>query len=256
MEEVNKRSNTLKILIVTLSCLLLLAVGYYLIFTLEIFRQSRDDLDYEDETIQEDSDALENTQEENQEVETTIFTGKYISATIPIGWRIEEYENGQGSNMLNSQEKYSGLTGLKIFKGDTELFYMQAVSGLGFAGCPNYAKFKDESTTYFQQNLTDNEVSGIELKVFDYTSTPYSEFKWFGVPFRRIEKTYIYDIKPGNQYFESSCVFTLLAFYDLTLYRIDGKYGSSTYDFGPTEIASEQELLLIDDVLESMTLLY
>ncbi len=251
MEDIYKRKNKTKILLVTFSCLLLLAIGYHLIFTLDIFRKREDNLDYVNDIIQDENETLDNTIEEE---ETILFTGKYISATLPNGWRIEEYENGIGSNMLNPEETYSGLTGLKIFKDGIELFTMQAVSGLGFAGCPNYAKFEDESTAYYQQTLTDNEVSGQELEIHDFTSTPYTEFTWLGLPFRRVEKTYVYDVNPGNQYFESSCVFTLLSFYDLTLYRIDGKYGSSAYDFGPTEIATPQDLEIIDEILESMSL--
>jgi len=255
MDEDTKRKNKMKILLVTFSCLLILAIGYYLIFTLDIFRKSEENLDFENNIAQEENqEDIIDSSEEEIEVETTLFTGKYISATLPLDWRIEEYENGKGSKMLTSEGTYSGLTGLKIFKDDVELFYMQAVSGLGFSGCPSYAKFKDESTDYYQQTLTDNEVSGQELEIKDFTTTPYTEFKWLGVPFRRVEKTYVYDVKPGNQYFESSCVFTLLSFYDLTLYRIDGGYGSSVYDFGPTGVASPQDLEILDGILKSMSL--
>ena len=139
MDKAIKRSNRMKILIVTLSCLLFLAIGYYLIFTLDVFRKGGDELDNEEEIVQQE-------EVDNIEEDTTLFTGKYISATLPNGWSIEEYENGQGSTMLNTQETYSGLTGLKIFKEDVELFSMQAISGLGFAGCSNYAKFLDENT--------------------------------------------------------------------------------------------------------------
>ncbi len=247
MDKAIKRSNRMKILIVTLSCLLFLAIGYYLIFTLDVFRKGGNELDNEEENVEQE-------EVDNIEEDTTLFPGKYISAALPNGWSIEEYENGQGSTMLNTQETYSGLTGLKIFKEDIELFSMQAISGLGFAGCSNYAKFSDESTTYYQQILMDNEISGTELTIHDFRNSQYSEFTWLGVPFRRVEKTYIYDVMPGNEYFESSCVFTLLSFSDLTLYRIDGKYGSSAYDFTPSNSATQDELLIIDSILESMSL--
>lgn len=247
MDKAFKKGNRMKILLVTLSCLLFLATGYYLIFTLDVFRKGGDELDNEEEIVQQE-------EVDNIEEDTTLFTGKYISATLPNGWSIEEYENGQGSTMLNTQETYTGLTGLKIFKEGSELFSMQAISGLGFAGCSNYAKFSDESTTYYQQILVDNEISGSEVTVHDFTNSVYSEFTWLGVPFRRIEKTYVYDVVPGNEYFESCCVFTLLSFQDITLYEIDDKYESSAYDFSPSSSASQEELLIIDSILESMSL--
>lgn len=252
MDKELKRKNKMKILLVTLSCLLLLAVGYYLIFTLEIFRKEQDSPDLENDIVQEAIDDKEETAEKEIPETNTLFTGKYIIATIPKGWRIEEYENGQGSKMLTSGLKYTGLTGLKVFKQDSEMFSMQAVYGLGFAGCPNYAKFKDESITYYQQIVSDNEVVGEQLNINDFTTSPYTEFKWLGLPFRRVDKTYVYDTKPGNQYFESTCVFTLVSFPDITLFKADGNFESSAYDFGATDSASQQDLLLIDGILESM----
>lgn len=252
MDKELKRKNKMKILLVTVFCLLLLAVGYYLIFTLEIFRKGQDDINLENEIEQENIENEENTGGEENTLETALFTGKYISATLPTGWRIEEYENGQGSKMLTSGLKYTGLTGLKVFKQDSEMFSMQAVYGLGFAGCPNYAKFKDESITYYQQIVSDNEVVGEQLNINDFTTSPYTEFKWLGLPFRRVDKTYVYDTKPGNQYFESTCVFTLVSFPDITLFKADGNFESSAYDFGATDSASQQDLLLIDGILESM----
>ncbi len=253
MDKLKGKIGSIKILIVILLCILFLAVGYYLVFTLKVFRKSTNEQEtYNDVTGQDTESELEN----NGNVEFILFEGEHISASLPTSWRIEEYVDGQGSTMLTPGETYSGLTGLKIYKEDTLLFSMQAVSGLGFSGCPNYARFPDESKEYYEQTLIDNEVSGQELNIQDFTSSSYSEFEWLGVSFRRVGNTYVYDTISGNDYFESSCVFTLVSFYDLTTYRIDGKYGSSAYDFGATQSATTSDLETIDDILDSMALLY
>lgn len=247
--QLSPKKNFPKTLLLILTSLLFLALAYYLIFPLNLL-EKLGIVETPNESEQED------VQEEDSEssIEIFDFEGEYISTSIPEGWSIVEYEDGDGTDMLTPGTEFTGLTGLKIFKNSTEIFYMQAVSGLGFSGCPFYAKFEDESSAYYQQILVDNEVSGDSVAVTDYTNTEYEEFSWFGVPFRRISEVYIYDIKPGNSFFESACVPSLVAFYDLTLYRMSGGPGSSTYDYGATEEATEGDLLIVDQILQDMVL--
>lgn len=244
-----KKKSSLKILIIILAFLIFVALAYYLIFTLNLFEKIG--LDTSKTTTEE-----QNTQQDVEEDIITLspFKGEFISTQLPDGWSIKEYKDGEGTNMLTSGVTYTGLTGLKIFKGTTEEFYMQAVSGLGFAGCPYYAKFEDESTTYYDKILEDNQVSGQEVTVTDYTNTKYEEFTWLGVPFRRIAKVYVYDTVLGNSYFESPCVPSLISFDEITLYTLDQNMGSSTYDYGATEDATLEDLLIVDQILNDMEL--
>lgn len=237
-----------KALLFLLGFLLFAGITYYLIFNLKIFENQP--IEESNEETQEE-ETIEET--EDDEIEMAQFQGEYISTNLPLGWSITEYTDGEGTDML-TPGTYSGLTGLKIFKEDTEIFYMQAVSGLGFAGCPNYAKFDDESTTYYQQLLVENEVSGEVINITDYTDTAYEEFTLLGLPFRRIGKTYLYDVISGNNYFEPPCVPSLVAFYDLTLYRAQEGPGSSTYDYGATDEATPEDLLVVDQILQDIAL--
>lgn len=237
-----------KIFLFILIPLLFIGIAYYLIFPLNLLEKLG--------SVDSNSTNEQGEEEEEDNSSTLLvdFEGEYISTEIPEGWSIVEYEDGEGTNMLTPGIEYTGLTGLKIFKNTTEIFYMQAVSGLGFSGCPFYAKFEDESTSYYQQILENNEVSGDTVTVTNYTNTEYEEFTWLGVPFRRIAKVYVYDIIPGNSYFESACVPSLVSFYDLTLYRLGEGPGSSVYDYGAKESATGEDLLVVDQILQDMVL--
>lgn len=228
---------------------LILGFGiYYLIFEMNILETlTGKNLDNDSSNGQE----VEETQEEETET-LTPFEGEYISTQLPQGWSITEYKDGDGTDMLSEGSEFVGLSGLKIFKDETEVFYMQAVSGLGFAGCPSYAKFSDENPAYYSQILEDNEVSGIEVTLTDYTGTEYEEFTWFGIPFRRIEKTYIYDTQIGNEYFESPCVLSLVSFNEILEAEMDGQTYPTTFDYGAVEQAVEEDLLVVDQILSDM----
>lgn len=250
-----KKKSSLTILIIILAFLIFVALSYYLIFTLKLFEKidlGSTDKTTEDQEVEESTDG--DTQDENV-IQSSTFDGEFVTTQLPDGWSIKEYKDGQGINMLTSGVTYTGLTGLKIFKDTTEVFYMQAVSGLGFAGCPYYAKFDDESTAYYEQILEDNEVSGQDVTVTDYTDTEYEGFTWLGVPFRRIAKVYVYDTVLGNNYFESPCVPSLVSFDDITLYTMDENMGSSTYDYGATKVSTQEDLLVVDQILNDMELI-
>ena len=255
ISEPPKKKSFVKPLLFIFIFLLLGAGIYYLIFEMNILETiTGKNLDNSSTSEQDTQDTQD---EEITEEETfTPFEGEYISTKLPEGWSITEYLDGEGTTMLPGETEYTGLTGLKIFNGDTEIFYMQAVSGLGFAGCPNYAKFADENPEYYAQILEDNEVSGQELTVQDYTATEveYEEFTWLGMEFRRIEKEYVYDEVANNEYFEPPCVPSLVAFDNVKLYSdIDG-YESSTFDYGAKDIATSQDLLVVDQILNDMEL--
>lgn len=245
-----KKRSFVKPLLFVLIFLLLAAGIYYLVFKMNILETiTGKNLDNNKTEEQESEDVS------NEKAETLIpFNGEYVSTQSPDGWSIKEYFDGEGTNMLPETDKYIGLTGLKIFNGEKEVFFMQAVSGIGFAGCPNYAKFKDENPTYYSKILADNEIIGEELKLTDYTNSEYEEFTWLGIPFRRIGTEYVYDETPGNEFFEPPCVPSLISFSDdVSMYTSEGGYGSSTYDYGLKNDITSEELLVVDQILADMS---
>lgn len=253
-----KRKSTLLPLIFVLLLLIFLVGIYYLVFELNIldrFTNKNTDNDTVNTQQEEDNQEEDVQEDENQQQDTpqlTLFQGKFVSTNLPEGWTVVEYSDGDGSDMLTPGVGYVGLTGLKIFKEETELFFMQAVSGLGFAGCPQYAKFSDENPDYYAQILEDNEVSGQTLTLSDYTNTKYEEFNWFNTPFRRINTSYVYDTELGNSYFEPPCVPTLVSFPNVLEYYMDGDTHTTTFDYGVIEGATEADLLVIDQILSDM----
>jgi len=186
-----------------------------------------------------------------EEEETTIITGEYTTATVPTGWTIVEYMDGDGSDMLVEGTTYTGLTGLKIFNPDDEaVFSMIAVSGIGFAGCRDYAIFADDNADYYQEQVDMNNEIGETMNEHDYTLTDYAEFEWMGTTMRRIDDLYYYDTKEGNNYFEPPCVPGLIILEGFTFQDTDYTY--EAYFYGLEDIATEEEYEIVDSILESM----
>jgi len=204
---------------------------------------------YTFETEAECNNELPEAEEENTD---EVITGDIVSVTVPEGWTLVEYTNGDGTTMLSGGGTYTGLTGLKIFNPQNEnVFSMMAVSGIGFAGCSDYAKFSDESESYYQEQVSNNTDSGITMEEHDYTSTVYSEFDWLGTTIRRITDLYYYDTKEGNNYFEPPCVPGLIVLEGLTFEDSFGYVGEA-YFYGLEDIAETSEYEIVDDILESM----
>jgi hypothetical protein len=150
---------------------------------------------------------------------------------------------------------YHGLTALDIVSPDTrQVFTLQAVSGIGFIGCPSYAIFDDDNISYRYQQESLSDDLGEELNTIDYTDTSYEEFDWLGVTFRRIGEKYYYDTQEGNNYFEPPCVDGLLTLEGL-YFTDDDETIYESYFYGPTEDATEEDLPIVDQILESMELI-
>ena len=190
------------------------------------------------------------------EDEYTDFEGVMISATLPDGWRIIEYFDGDGTESLPDMGlTYSGLTAFDIVNPeDKQVFTVQAVSGIGFEGCPDYAVFDDDSPSYHAEQESASTEMGETLNTTDYTDSEYVEFEWLGATFRRIDDKYFYDTQEGNNYFEPPCVDGLLTLEGLYFEDSDG-YKYEAYFYGPTDDATEDDLIVVDKILESMELL-
>lgn len=258
-------------LVITLSIILLLVISY--IVYLQFFKKdtvnttnnnqqeekSLEDSDTEDlvqngkkdtDTNEDDAEAVE------EESEYTTFTGEVITAQLPEGWSIVEYFDGEGTESLPDMGlNYEGLTAIDIINPDSlQVFTIQAVSGIGFAGCPNYALFDDDGEAYRLQQESVSDDMGEPLNITDYTGTDYVEFEFLGVTFRRIDDKYFYDTQEGNNYFEPPCVEGLLTLEGLYFTDSD-EYKYESYFYGPTEDATEDDLPIVDEILESIELI-
>ena len=206
-----------------------------------------------EEEISEDTNEVENAEEEEDATteQTEEFTGEYITATLPEGWNIIEYTDGDGTDMLTDTLTYTGLTGIEILNADSEVvFTIEAVYGIGFAGCGDYAVFLDDNQSYYDEQRAMNDEIGEAMNEHDFTNTEYSEFVWFGTTMRRIEDTYYYDTINGDSYFEPSCTPSLKTLSGLT-FEVDG-YTGDAYSYGLTNNATESEYTTVDGILESM----
>lgn len=199
--------------------------------------------------IDEDMNNESKEDIDTQEI-MAVFNGQVVTTSYPQGWSVREYFNGDGTDILTKGVNYTGLTGLKIFKNNTEKFFVKAVYGIGFSGCPTYARFEDENPSYYSQIEIDNQEIGDTTDVLDYTNTDYIEFDWLGTTFRRIGSEYHYDIREGNNYFESACVPSLVTLEGLS-FTSDGQL-SEAYSYDAVEGISEDDLLIIDDILSNM----
>lgn len=253
-----KSKKPLLIIVIAVLSFLVIALVTFIIFT-SINKNKADDKDNDTVVTEEDEDTQdtdeevvieEDTQEEDV-AQTEVYNGVEINATIPTGWKITEYFDGEGTDMLGGST-YTGLTGLTVTNGSGKLiFSIKAVGGIGFVGCSDYAKFDDENTSYYDQNVLDNQETGVEMTVHDYTNTKYQEFEWLGTTFRRVGLDYYYDTQEGNNFFEPPCQPGLLSLEGLSFEDSDGFTGES-YFYGPEQDAQESDLLLLDQVLESM----
>jgi hypothetical protein len=267
---VKNKEKSLTILIVVLT-VLLLSLFVYIIYTRDIKREQQKEDDTTVTELQDDNQEVDITDddtdvcevgEEGCEEETTeenelaSFEGEVLSAQLPLGWNIVEYFNGDGTDSLPEEMgEYSGLTAIDIINPvGLQVFTIQAVSGIGFLGCPNYALFEDDNPAYNSEQQTVSDEIGETFNVIDYTDEEYSEFEFLGVTFRRIGKKYFYDTQEGNNYFEPPCVEGLLTLEGLYFTDDDG-YKYEAYFYGPTEDSTEADLVVVDQILSSIELL-
>lgn len=271
-ESVSEKKKWLHVLVIALAVLFISVVGYivYKEFVKDDTTPKEndtqitqdDDSQNSDETdLTEDNDAVcevgeEDCDDEETQESSTTFEGEVISAQLPTGWRIVEYFNGEGTESLPEEMgTYTGLTAIDIINPENlQVFSIQAVSGIGFAGCPSYPLFKDDNESYrlVQENVSDE--MGDTINITDYTDAEYVEFEFLGVTFRRIGDKYFYDTQEGNNYFEPPCVEGLLTLEGLYFTDDDG-YKYEAYFYGPTEDSTPEDLIIVDEILDSIELI-
>ena len=202
---------------------------------------------------QEDEEITEEQEEEDPTVMNVTIEGDTIRALVPEGWTVEEYYDGEGTESLVGDVTYEGFTGLKIMNGNKEVFSLRAVSGIGFIGCPMYAKFEDYSPEHLTENQSMANEIGETMNITDYSTAEYIQFEWLDRTFRRINQNYFYDDIPNNEFFEAPCMQGVVTFSGLQFVDSFG-YTGTAYFFGADENATSEELLIVDEILESMEL--
>jgi len=259
-----KKKSWLVIVVIVLIIMFISVAGYiiYKKFIVKpIDTTNQEEINNEEETEEPlDTEVCEpgeeGCEEDVEEEVYTTFNGEVVTATLPEGWNIIEYFDGAGTESLPDMGlAYSGLTALDIINPENkQVFTLQAVSGIGFVGCPNYAIFDDDSPSYRAEQENASDEMGDTMNTVDYTETDYIEFEFLGVTFRRIGEKYFYDMREGNNYFEPPCVDGLLTLEGLYFTDEDG-YKYEAYFYGPTEDATENDLLVVDEILESVELI-
>ncbi len=253
------KGNTIVIINVLLT-LLVVGLGVYIFMTSKKLKEENKVSDKKTNIVKEEKkDEGESEIQVEKEVDKKPpqqkFVGKYIKADLPTGWKIVEYENGDGTTMLDSMSKWEGLTGLQITKGGKEIMRMEAVSGIGFeGGCRELPRFKDYSSEYEAEMIKFAEEMGEKTEILDLTNKENSEFEWLKVRVRRVSNILYQDSVEGKEYFEPPC----------DLYKIiptEGPYFKAVgYDYVNHYIheisssATTSELKDLDGILRSMEL--
>lgn len=215
--------------------------------------ETTDDLSEDDGTCSIDDEDCD-TEDTTEVLTTELFEGEVLTATIKKDWKIIEYLDGNGTEYLMDGETYDGLTGFEIKNPDGDrVFSMMAVTGIGFAGCPNYAEFEDDSPSYYAEMEDAASTMGDPWTPKDLTNASYKEFEFLGTTVRRIARTYYYDTLEGNNYFEAPCVDGIISLEGL-VYTDSYGYQLEAYFYGAEETAVEADLLVVDDILDGLEL--
>ena len=269
-KEVKKKFPVLVVVIIM--GIALLAAGVYAGYSFSKLNQEAENADRQEILEEEIEDEAEEKEEEKTEEkveksQTTEYSGDYISAEIPQGWEIIEYEDGYGSDALMEMTDYYGLTGISIStdSGD-EILKVYAVMGIGGRNlCSTVAQFSDtpqayigeinQRTTDFNIGVTPPEPMPVVVQIAD---EDYTAFNFVDFRVRRVETDlYWNDLDNDNaNEFHPLCGLDagVLAFESLT-FDYDSGFGVEEGNSYSVEIVgqpSEADLLLLDSVMESI----
>jgi hypothetical protein len=242
-------------IVVIIMAVISLALVSYIVYT-EIFKEGeavttdQDDDDIEDH----DTDTDVDVEDVEDSSETEDFTGDYVGAELPVGWDISEYSDGDGTDMVADGVDFTGLTGLEVLNGDSDMiFKFYAVYGIGGVdSCDEYYQFEDYSEDDYNDVVASSLGFGTDTELIDYTDVEYTEFTFLGLRIRRVEKMLFQDIVDGETYFEPACNISYGVWNLEDLAFNDGDMDSSAYMWEIADDATEEELLLLDDILASM----
>lgn len=177
----------------------------------------------EDKTGKKDHTEKEQPNiKENEDKGYTEFNGRKFSTKLLKGWHIKEYIDGEDGEYRPIQ--LEGLTGIKIYKDNTEIAKFRAIYDIGFESCPLLGHFPDSSTEYEEKIKRDLALIE-EVKIQNFND--YIDFKLLGVRMRISGNTIFFDTEPGEKYFEPQCS---LGFIPLTGLPFTLKDRSESYD--------------------------
>ena len=209
-----------------------------------------------DEVDDEEDAADEATDDEDVDAPVS-FTGDYVTAEHLETWTITEYMNGDGTTMLVEGVDYTGLTGLTITNSDgAGVLRMEAVYGIGgMAACMEYYEFDDSDAAYYAEVVTLSAVEDVVPSVVDLTSSDYSEYTLFGKSVRRVDTVLYWDTTAGSDTFDAACGIShgvwSIAAPNFVAYGDD----SGSYQLTLAPGASEADLVILDDIFESLVAL-
>lgn len=154
----------------------------------------------------EDGEDEEEDEEEVSDFDVP-YEGTAINATLYPDWTIQEYFDGNGSNMLVEGVVYSGLTGITIARPDgTIVFRMKGVYGIGgVSGCMEYFQFPDDNAAYYAQVVADTAEIGEVPAVTVINDGTYVEYSFLGLRVRRAGTHLYWDKIDLNTFFEAAC---------------------------------------------------
>jgi hypothetical protein len=247
-----KNKKLIVIALVILLLLLLLTVGILTAIRLGAF----ENLLSPNNSIQEPEEKKEEdiTEETKPQIKEYVFKGKTVTATLPEGWVIEEYYNGEGTQTLLSDKEYKGITGLKIKNGEREIFSFRAVSGIGGVGCPVFAKFSDYNPSQLEEITQFYKMNNEQVNISDYTNTEYTEFTTLGKKFRNVGVSYYHDTVSSNDFFEAECLNGLISSMDGFSFTDSDGYTETSYFYGPVNDFTLLELETVNKILKSIKL--
>lgn len=200
------------------------------------------------------ADGEAEADEEAEEAEPVAFLGDAISATMPVGWTITEYFDGDYSTMLSEGPIYEGLTGLTVSNPDSEVvFELEAVLGVGGTNeCTQYFQFSDSVESYYDEVVATNAEEGAPAPaIVDLTGVDYTSFNFLGRDYRRAETTMYWDIQPATASYDAACGINH-GLWEITEIAFDYDGDTShTYDGTITPGTPAAELLILDDILAS-----
>lgn len=197
------------------------------------------------------------------DIPTSAWEGKYLRSVLPTGWKIIEYENGQGTTTLAEGVNYRGLTGFAVLNNaDVKVFTAEAVNGVGGIGCQKIFRFADTDPAYVDKIVAANNSVGITGSIVDLSAKNYFAYTFFGIPVRRVVTVMYYDAErqinsnffnpacgldsfapplPNGPYFETSSSSSAPVWTKI-----------KSYQFSVNENTDNGDLLKLDEVLKNL----
>jgi hypothetical protein len=241
--------------------LLLIGIGLGIFF---YFRSQNESTGTDTDNAQANGDEADSGQgagddEDEADTDTGVivyseFAGTGVGAEIPEGWTINEYFNGDGSNMLVEGVTYTGLTGLEVVNPDSEVvFNLIALNGIGGTNeCPEYYHFADTDAAYQAAIIAQSTTEGTVPAVVNLVGTDYSELTLFDVNSRRIVTALYRDMTVGDATFDAACGIEADAWtIEEISFTSDGST-NHTYDPTITPGTPDEELEILDVILDSL----